>query len=70
MNLKEMYKDLKITDKVFAYCEQMEEKLKERFDKIDKVAEYNQLKVLQAMQKNKVSDIHFAATTGDRKSVV
>lgn len=64
MNLKEMYKDLKITDKVFAYCEQMEEKLKERFDKIDKVAEYNQLKVLQAMQKNKVSDIHFAATTG------
>ena len=42
----------------------MEERLKERFDKIDKVAEYNQLKVLQAMQKNKVSDIHFAATTG------
>lgn len=59
-----MYKERKITDKVFSYCEQMEERLKERFDKIDKVAEYNQLKVLQAMQKNKVSDIHFAATTG------
>lgn len=64
MDLKEMYKERKITDKVFSYCEQMEERLKERFDKIDKVAEYNQLKVLQAMQKNKVSDIHFAATTG------
>lgn len=59
-----MYKERKITDKVFSYCEQMEERLKERFDKIDKVAEYNQLKVLQAMQKNRVSDIHFAATTG------
>ena len=59
-----MYKERKITDKVFSYCEQIEERLKERFDKIDKIAEYNQLKALQAMQKNKVSDIHFAATTG------
>ena len=64
MDLKEMYKERKITDKVFSYCEQIEERLKERFDKIDKIAEYNQLKALQAMQKNKVSDIHFAATTG------
>ena len=31
---------------------------------IDKRAEYNQLKVIKAMQDNRVSDIHFASTTG------
>ena len=35
-----------------------------RFTEIDEVTEYNQLKVLHAMQKNRVSDIHFAATSG------
>lgn len=59
-----MYKELKVTDSVFTYCERIEQDLKARFEQIDKVAEYNQLKVLKAMQKNKVSDIHFAATTG------
>ncbi len=37
--------------------------LKERFE-IDKRAEFNQMKVIKAMQDNRVSDIHFAATTG------
>ncbi|WP_206762685.1 methionine gamma-lyase family protein [Mobilitalea sibirica] len=41
-----------------------EKALQERFFIIDKVAEYNQLKVLKAMQDNRLSDIHFAATTG------
>ena len=36
----------------------------DRFEKIDEVAEYNQMKVLNAMQECKVSDVHFAATTG------
>ena len=41
-----------------------EEHLKERFEEIDKRAEFNQMKVIKAMQDNRVSDIHFAATTG------
>ena len=64
MNLDNIYRELNISTSVLEYCKQIEGKLKERFDKIDEVAEYNQLKVLKAMQKNKVSDIHFAATTG------
>lgn len=40
------------------------EGLKERFDKIDEVAEYNQLKVLSAMQKNKVAEMHLSGTSG------
>ena len=42
----------------------MLEGLKERFDKIDEVAEYNQLKVLSAMQKNKVAEMHLSGTSG------
>lgn len=64
MSLQEMYKTAGIDDNVYNYCSEIENNLKERFDEIDSIAEYNQLKVLSAMQKNKVSDIHFAATTG------
>lgn len=62
--LTELYHKLNLTDDVISYCGQVEKELKERFEKIDAIAEYNQLKVLTAMQKNKVSDVHFAATTG------
>ena len=64
MNLQKMYDELNISENVLAFCTKIEEDLKQRFDSIDQMAEYNQLKVLKAMQKNKVSDIHFAATTG------
>ena len=64
MNLDKMYEELNISPVVVSYCSKIETTLKERFEKIDTIAEYNQLKVLKAMQKNKVSDIHFAATTG------
>ena len=53
-----------ISQKVLTYCLQKEEQIKEQFQKADEITEYNQLKVLSAMQKNKLSDIHFAATTG------
>lgn len=62
--LNEIYKELSIDPKIQAFCGDVLEDLEERFDGIDAVAEYNQLKVLNAMQKNRVSDIHFAATTG------
>lgn len=61
---KRMYKDFTIDEGILDYCENIENGLKNRFEEIDKTAEYNQLKVLKAMQKNRVSDIHFAATTG------
>lgn len=34
------------------------------FEKIDAIAEYNQMKILHAMQKNKLSDSHFNFSTG------
>lgn len=60
----QMYKKLGISEQIYAYGEEIIHSLKPRFDQIDEVAEYNQMKVIHAMQKNRVSDVHFAATTG------
>ena len=62
--LQSMYRNLKISNEVLNFCSGIEQKLKKRFEEIDEVAEYNQMKVISAMQKNQLSDIHFAATTG------
>ncbi len=59
-----MYSELGISPEVQELSEQIEEKLSERFLRIDRTAEYNQLKVLRAMQENRLQEGHFAATTG------
>ncbi len=64
MNLDSIYQDLGISSQVLEFGKKIEKELKERFDRIDETAEYNQMKVLKAMQDARVSDIHFAATTG------
>lgn len=64
MKLEEMYAQMGLSPKVIAFGEKIEKDLKERFEEIDETAEYNQMKVLKAMQDARVSDIHFAATTG------
>ncbi|HBY71860.1 MAG TPA: hypothetical protein DEG06_06420, partial [Lachnospiraceae bacterium] len=62
--LNSVYRTLGIDKKILDYSQEIENNLKERFAKIDRIAEFNQLKVLKAMQDNRLSDIHFAATTG------
>ena len=64
MTIEHMYENLGISKEVLAYGKAVEESLKERFIQFDKTAEYNQMKVIDAMQKNRVSETHFAATTG------
>lgn len=59
-----MYRQFNFDEKVLKFCENVANSLNDRFNEIDKIAEYNQLKVIKAMQDNKLSDIHFAATTG------
>ncbi len=63
-NLQKIYEELGISKEVVSYCDKILDGLKERFKEFDEIAEYNQMKVIKAMQKNKVSDVHFAATTG------
>ncbi|GMQ60082.1 methionine gamma-lyase family protein [Vallitalea sediminicola] len=62
--LQKMYQKQNISNEVYNYCNEIEKKLIDRFNDVDETAEYNQLKVLSAMRENRVSDIHFAATTG------
>lgn len=62
--MREMYRNLGISDKIYDYSNDILEGLKERFDNIDKNAEYNQLKVIDAMQKNRVAEMHLSGTTG------
>ena len=64
MQTETMYQDLGVCSKVFQFGEDILSALRERFDEIDRVAEYNQAKVIGAMQKNRVSAQCFAATTG------
>lgn len=62
--MKELYQKLGIQEKVYNYGQQFEEKLKDRFAELDQTAEYNQLKVIRAMQAHKVSAECFMGTTG------
>ena len=66
INIEEMYESLGISKKVLEFGKQAELKLKERFEAIDRTAEYNQLKVIGAMQKNRVSEgcFHYASGYG------
>ena len=62
--LEVIYRELGLSPEVYAYGEKTLSQLRERFDRIDAIAEYNQQKVLLAMQRARVNATHFAATTG------
>lgn len=64
MNRDEMYLSLGVSDKVLAFGEAVLEELKPRFAEIEQIAELNQVKVIAAMQENRVNATHFAASTG------
>lgn len=61
-----MYKNLGVSEKVWAFVNGIAIDLKDRFDIIDEIAEYNQLKVVKAMQENKVNEscFHYASGYG------
>ena len=62
--LQNLYNEMGISPAVYHYGEETIAKIRNRFDEIDKIAEYNQAKVISAMQKHRVSAACFAATTG------
>lgn len=61
---RKLYNKLGITSEVYDFGEQIITTLKGRFGSIDEVAEYNQLKVIKAMQKKRVNESCFATSTG------
>lgn len=59
-----MYKEFGISEKIIDLCTKAEKDVENIFQEIDKVCEYNTLKVLKAFQDNNISDMHFGSTTG------
>ena len=64
VNSRNLYKEMGISDEVYQYSQKILEGLKERFAQIDAVCEYNQLKVLKALQDCRVSEACLYGTTG------
>ncbi len=64
MQIKNMYEAFGIEESVYVFSEAVLNSLEERFKEIDKNTEYNQLKVISAMQKCKVSEACLLGTTG------
>lgn len=62
--LQNLYSQMGISPAVYAYGEQVLERIRSRFAAIDQIAEYNQAKVLTAFRKNRVSATCFAASSG------
>lgn len=62
--LKAMYEKMGISPEVCHFTDDILEGLRERFSVIDETAEYNQLKVLRAMQEHQVSEACLLGTTG------
>ncbi|MCM1309035.1 MAG: methionine gamma-lyase family protein, partial [Butyrivibrio sp.] len=62
--LRAMYGESGISERIIEMSAETEAELKERFAEIDEVAEYNQMKVLEAFRKNQVSEAHLGASTG------
>lgn len=59
--LKEKFE---IDEKVLNFVSNIEDEISDKFREIDLVSEYNQAKILAAMQKNKLSEAHLYGTTG------
>lgn len=53
-----------VSDKVIELVKTSEKEVKEEFEKVNEICEYNTLKVLQAFQNNNISEVHFNETTG------
>ena len=59
-----MYQELGIPEKLINLANEVEQEIEPIFKKINKVCEFNSIKVLKAFQKNNISDMHFNQTTG------
>ena len=59
-----IYNQLGVSDQVLRFDQEVLEGLTDQFRHIDQVAEFNQAKVIAAMQKNRVNATHFNLSTG------
>ncbi len=63
-DIQDIYTSMGISARTAAFGREVLASLEERFRRIDETAEYNQMKVLKAMQDNRVSEACLMGTTG------
>ena len=59
-----MYEQFGISKEIEDLSNRVEKEIEPIFKRIDNICEINSLKVLNAFQKNQISDMHFGSTTG------
>jgi cystathionine beta-lyase family protein involved in aluminum resistance len=64
MELEQIYRSLGISEQVLSYAEPILDRLQSRFEDIDAMAEYNQLRIIAAMQKAHIGEASLKGTTG------
>ena len=64
MRSENIYRMFGVDERIAALVREEEDRLQEHFRKIDETAEYNQLKVIRAMQENGISGACMLETTG------
>lgn len=64
LDMTSQYKELGISKEVYDFGQKVESGLLERFANIDRIAEYNQLKVIHAMQERRVNEACFHYASG------
>lgn len=64
MQLSQIYDTLGISAQVLSYAEPVLKSLQPRFEAIDAMAEYNQLRIISAMQKAHIGEASLKGTTG------
>ena len=62
--MRSIYRQFGITDKVLDYAAPVLKGLEERFRQIDETAEYNQLRIIKAMQEAHIGEASLKGTTG------
>ncbi len=63
-NIENIYEEMGISKNVYAFGDGIIKNLKDRFEALDKTAEFNQMKVVKAMQKNSLAEMHLSGSTG------
>ncbi len=63
-NTMDLYEQIGISQKVLSFAGEIEQQLERRFRAMDEMAEYNQLKVIRAMQENRVNEACFNYASG------
>ena len=58
------YENAGISRETYDFCKEVLAQIEDRFKEIDAVSEVNQLKVMEAFRKAKVSEYHFDRSTG------